>query len=448
MIKKNILYFIITALVFTGCEITPDEFDVKQGDADFSTTLFVGNSLTAGFRDGELYRAGQLESFPAIIAQQLLDAGFITHFNQPLMPDDQGFGGRRVLGYSTSCTDEVSLAPVSNPVAPNLAASAANIADQGPFQNLGVPGATVQHLLFSGYASSDVNAYFARFASDPMATVIEEAMAQDPTFVVTWIGNNDVLGYATSGGANPAKPITDVATFTGALDLIVQNLSSNGAKGVLCNIPDVSATPYFTTVPGFALVLDATQAGQLNAAYAGYNQGAVAMGLPEMSFSAGPNAFVIEDNSGDYAALGNIRQIKQGELVLLPIPQDSIKCHGMGSAIPIPDKYVLTETELSNVNTAISSFNASIQQVATAHGWSVVDMYGLFESISETGIRINGMDLNTTFVTGGLFSLDGIHLTGYGNAVMANKIIETINSSYNAKLPKAVVNAYTGVIFP
>ncbi|MDA3866561.1 MAG: SGNH/GDSL hydrolase family protein [Salinivirgaceae bacterium] len=448
MIKNNLLYILVIAIFFTGCEITPDEFEVKQGSADFSKTLFIGNSLTAGFRDGELYRSGQMESFPAIIGQQLVDAELMTHFTQPLMPDDQGFGGRRVLGYSANCNGDVGLAPVPTSAAANLAASSANIADQGPFQNLGVPGAMVQHLLFAGYGTSDGNAYFARFASDPTITILEEAMVQDPTFIVTWIGNNDVLGYATSGGANPAKPITDAATFAGALDLVVQTLSANGAKGVLCNIPDVAATPYFTTVPGYALVLNAAQATQLNAAYSNYNQGATAMGLDEMSFSAGPNPFVITDNSAEYAALGNIRQLKQGELVLLTVPQDSLTCYGMGSASPIPDKYVLTETELTAIDDAVTSFNSSVDQVAEAHNWAVVDMNGFFNMISETGLRIAGQDLSTTFVTGGLFGLDGIHLTGQGNAVVANKIIETINTSYGAKLPKAIVNEYTGVIFP
>lgn len=448
MIRNNFLYILILAIFFSGCEITPDEFEVKQGTADFSKTLFIGNSLTAGFRDGELYRSGQMESFPAIIGQQLVDAGLMSSFKLPLMPDDQGFGGRRVLGYSTNCMGTVGLSPIANSTPPDLAASSANVADQGPFQNLGVPGATVQHLLYAGYGSSAGNPYFARFASDPMVTIIEEAVVQNPTFLVTWIGNNDVLGYATSGGADAGKPITDAATFAGALELVVQNLSGNGAKGVLCNIPDVASTPYFTTVPGFALVLDASQASQLNAAYADYNQGASALGLEEISFSAGPNPFVITDNSGDYAALGNIRQLKQGELLLLTVPQDSLMCYGMGSVTAVPDKYVLTETELVAIANATTAFNASIQQVATDYGWGVVDMNGFFESIAQTGLRIDGQDFTTTFVTGALFGLDGIHLTGYGNAIVANKIIETINASFGASLPKVVVNQYTGVVFP
>jgi len=51
-------------------------------------------------------------------------------------------------------------------------------------------------------------------------------------------------------------------------------------------------------------------------------------------------------------------------------------------------------------------------------------------------------------VTGGLFSLDGIHLTGNGNAIVANEIIETINLHFDAALPKAMVNNYTGIIYP
>jgi len=44
------------------------------------------------------------------------------------------------------------------------------------------------------------NPYFIRFASSPSTTVIADAAGQSPTFFTLWIGNNDVLSYATAGG--------------------------------------------------------------------------------------------------------------------------------------------------------------------------------------------------------------------------------------------------------
>jgi len=52
----------------------------------------------------------------------------------------------------------------------------------------------------AGVATGQANPYFVRFASSPSTTVIADAVAQNPTFFSLWIGNNDVLAYATSGG--------------------------------------------------------------------------------------------------------------------------------------------------------------------------------------------------------------------------------------------------------
>lgn len=445
MIKKIYSLFII-ALILGSCTIEPEEFDAQKGTADFTQTVFIGNSLTAGLRDGELYKSAQDESFPAIIAQSLNQAGFINQFRQPLMPGEVGLGKRLVLGYSTNCEGETDLAPIAYSENPDISPALASVASEGPFQNLGVPGAKVADLLTPGYGSSAGNPYFARFASDPMNTIIDEATAQNPTFSVVWIGNNDVLGYATSGGTG--SPITDPTTFSGTLESIVQTLSANNAKGVLCNIPDVTSTAYFTTVPYHALVLDASQADALNQSYAGYNQAAQVNGLDTMAFAVGPNAFVIEESDPAYAPVGNIRQIDAGELIALEVPQDSLTCYGMGSATPIPDEYVLTSSELQEINDAIAAYNASIANIAESYGWAVADMNGLLADIAQNGRRIGGKDYSIEFVSGGIFSLDGIHLTGNGNAILANEIINSINLYYGASIPEAIVNNYTGIIYP
>ena len=69
----------------------------------------------------------------------------------------------------------------------------------GPYNNMGVPGAKSFHLLANGYgnvagvASGTANPYYARMASSPNASVIEDAVAMDPSFFSLWIGSNDVL---------------------------------------------------------------------------------------------------------------------------------------------------------------------------------------------------------------------------------------------------------------
>src|SRR5690606_24882552 len=124
---------------------------------------------------------------------------------------------------------------------------------------------------------------------------------------------------------------------------------AGGAEGVLVNIPDVTAIPYFNTVPYNGLVLTRqTQADSLNAAYQGTG----------ITFSPGPNPFIIQDIS---VPLTGRRAIRPGELILLTVPQDSIKCRGWGSIRPIPARYVLDAGEVAAARDAVATFNGLIQ---------------------------------------------------------------------------------------
>jgi lysophospholipase L1-like esterase len=66
----------------------------------------------------------------------------------------------------------------------------------------------------------------------------------------------------------------------------------------------------------------------------------------------------------------------------------------------------------------------------------------------SSGITFSGIDYTTKFVTGSAFSLDGVHLTPRGYALVANKIIKTINEKYKSTIPAVDVNKYSGVLFP
>ncbi len=80
-----------------------------------------------------------------------------------------------------------------------------------------------------------------------IGTQLQQALAQQPTFVTLWTGNNDVLGYATSGGVSPAAP-TDIPTFTNLFGGISQQLAGSGADVVVANIPNVNAIPFLTYI--------------------------------------------------------------------------------------------------------------------------------------------------------------------------------------------------------
>jgi len=223
--KKIIISTIaVSALLFTVSCNTDFDTDVKdiqvtKGDADFSKYISLGNSLTAGYRDGALYSSGQNESYPSMIAGQMRLAGG-GDFKQPLMPNDVG-GFNNLPGFSGKLTLQVvngSLSPV--PSAP--AAALDVLSGGGTYNNMGVPGAKSFHLVAPGYGSQaglltgTANPYFIRFASSATTSVLADAMAQKATFFSLWIGNNDVLSYATNGGTN-SQTVGGVTTYTPAM---------------------------------------------------------------------------------------------------------------------------------------------------------------------------------------------------------------------------------------
>jgi hypothetical protein len=268
------------------------------------------------------------------------------------------------------------------------------------------------------------------------ASMVSKAAAQNPTFFSLFIGSNDVLGYSLAGGASDAITPSAGAPgvgFDASIDAIIATLTATGAKGVVADVPDVTSIPYFTTIPYNGLTLDATQAAQLTAAY-------TPLGI---KFTAGNNAFIIQDAS----APGGIRQIKSTELVLLTTPQDSLKCGGWGSQKPLANQYVLTETEISAIQTAVTAYNNKLRMTADAKGLAFVDVNG-FLAQCKKGIVYNGISFTATFVSGGAFSLDGVHLTPRGNAMLANEFIKAINLKYGSTVPQVDVTKYGGVVFP
>ncbi|NNF86844.1 MAG: G-D-S-L family lipolytic protein, partial [Winogradskyella sp.] len=393
----------------------------------------------------------------------------------PLMNDN--FGGLAVGG--TRITDPrlvfggagpVPLEAVIGPVTVSTDIALNN--PTGPFNNLGIPGAKSFHLIAPGYGNlsnfpAAANPYAVRVTGNaPNASIVELAVAQIPTFfTLSEIGGNDVLGYATSGG-DGSNLITDTATFDFALNTMVGAMVSTGAKGAIANLPNITSLSYFTTVPHNPVPLDAGTAAFLNSAsaYGAYNAGIVQafaflvantpmtqemadaeIAKRTITFAEGEgNAVVIFDESlTDLTqinpALVSMRQATAADLVVLTaasfigteaIPGNAQTVNGV--AIPLADKWVLTPEEQEEIATATTSYNASISAVASANGLALVDLNSVLVEASTTGINFDDYNLNTDLVFGGLVSLDGVHLTARGYALMANEFLKAIDATFGS----------------
>ncbi|WP_149274782.1 SGNH/GDSL hydrolase family protein [Pareuzebyella sediminis] len=533
--KKLLILLAFSGIFFASCsnddnapndqgpsEPTPTNY--TSGSADFSTYVAVGNSLTAGYSDGALFMDGQLASFPNMLATSFAEVGGGS-FDQPLMADNLGsltLGGNLLPGFENRYI--LSFANV-DPNDPNSVPSPVRLEGTGttevsnllggPFNNMGVPGAKIYHLAAEGYGSLDAlaigaaNPYYVRFASSPSATIIGDAVAQNPTFFSLWIGSNDILSFAISGGngvdrtgdpnaaAYGSNDITDPGLFHLVYEQLLQTLTANGATGAVANLVDVTKVPYFTTVP--YAPLDPTnpdfapQIPALNATFSQLNQVFTFLGVPERSIefaTDAASALVIKDESlEDLSAqitstlmafgvdagtagvvgflYGQARQANENDLIVLPARNEIAEINetafatlqGLGLpaadagqlsvngiTYPMEDQWVLTPDEQMLITAATDNYNASINSLAQQYGLALVDIKNLLNTVSTDGITLNnGSTVTAQFAVGGAFSLDGIHLSPRGYAIVANEFIKAIEETYDAELPKVDPLQYTGL---
>jgi len=522
---KNLKYIYLSfgVLVFTACndpedvDLTPEvmveeqtEVALTAGSADFSNYVSVGNSLTAGFTDGALFQAGQNNSLPNLLSQKFSLVGGGS-FTQPLTNDNIGglalagtriqnprlvFGGAgpvaldSLIGPVTVTTDII----LNNPT--------------GPFNNLGVPGAKSFHLLAPGYGNVAnvqaglANPYFVRLTgSTPNASVIQLAAGQAPSFFSLWIGNNDVLGYATTGGdgTNPITPVNGApgVGFDGSYGALIATLTAGGAQGIVANIPNVVDIPHFTTVPHNPL--DPTnpdfgsQIETLNGIFGQLNQVYAFLGVPERSIEFSTTAaseVVIRDETLTNLAVqirdvllgsptfpefvqsfglpaqaaplvatllgntyGQTREANENDLFVLPsssiigtvntasvtalvtagLPQQLAGQFSVeGISLPLADKWVLLPSEQEEIATATAAFNQIIETAADQAGLALVDANALLNQLANGGITSGQFTLTSSLVTGGAFSLDGIHPTARGYALIANEFMKAIDVTYGS----------------
>lgn len=517
---KTIKYLFLSAVLigFTACnedefDYTPDPEPIPAFDAgslDFSKYVAVGASFTAGFTDGALFIEGQQNSFPKILNDQFMNANGGS-FTQPLMNDNIGgllFAGNVIQNPRLFFN---GAGPQVLPATPTTEVT--NVLT-GPFNNMGVPGAKSFHFVAPGYGNlagvpvGAANPYFARMASSANATIIGDAVAQSPTFfTLSEVGGNDVLAFATSGGTgvdrtgnfNPAtyggNDITDPNVFAQVFNAEVMALTSNGAKGVVANVPYITNLPHFTTVPFNPLSPTnpafAPQIPVLNATFAPLNQAFAFLGMPErqivFSTTAASAVLIFDETLPNIAAQLNAvlqgggldpltagllasqfaqsRQATAADLLVLPVASviatvnveyfTQLVTAGVpaatagqlsvnGVTYPLRDKWVLIPSEQLAIKTATDAYNSTIESVAAANGLALVDFKGILQQASTTGIQDGNFIFTTALVRGGLVSLDGIHLTSRGYAVLANKMLAAIDATYGSNFIAAGVKANPG----
>jgi hypothetical protein len=207
-----------------------------------------------------------------------------------------------------------------------------------------------------------------------------------PSFLMVWLGNNDVLPMATR--TNPQAATFSPTEFGTHYREFLNVLADTGADMAVANLPDV------TQVAG-------------------------------LRHAAAEVASCREDN-GD----------------VVPVAPDALLSIALDPArLPIPPcSKVMDAGERAEARATVVAFNAEIAaavaEVEQSRGISIalVDMFTLFDGIATSGYPVGdsaagGFVLDNRYL-GGLFSLDGVHPTRTGQAVVANAFISAIQARF------------------
>lgn len=435
MLMMVLAVVLVFALALVGCKkdegtTTPQETPWSAGSADFTRYVAIGNSLTAGFQSNALSSRDQAYSFPNLLAQ----AFRTSDFQQPLMREP-GVGARKRLVSLTGpvIVDEVGV----NPLDPS---SNLNVALPRPYNNLGIPGAVVFDMLdrptsFQAKSLARQNPFFALIQRDTAfgRSVVEQARRLQPTFMTCWIGNNDVLGYATSGGSGAPTP---AAQFDALYSQLMDSLRAITPNVIVANIPDVTAIPFFTTIG------PSVRAALPPGIYLRYQKGSnTGPAFDSTRFTESTPPLLLLTGSTYASLLGRGGGQGGGKYYrdnnITPPPGiDTTKPFGFHPQNPWPGRLTLDADEQAVAAAAIAAFNSTIRTRAEAKGFAVVDVNGIFRRIVAEGLYVPGIGtFSTAFITGGLFSYDGVHPSSRGAGIIANEFIKVVNAKYGATIP-------------
>ncbi len=350
-----------------------------QNRADLTRLVIVGDSLSAGFQSGSLLDSQQVHGYANLLAQQARTPLPLPLIAPPGIPN--------VLELISPGPPPVIVsAPGMSPGRDDPLVQAFDLA---------VPGANVEDALTTRPKLPPTNLTdlilgLPGLLQGVSRSQVEWAEALRPTTIVVWLGNNDALAAALGVDLTLLTPVEKFKVSYGA---VMDRLAATGAALVVANVPDVTSVP--ALVPA--------------------EEVAAEVGLP-LSF-IGP---ILGIGAGDFVLADAFALIQ----AILANP----------SLGPLPANVVLTADGAKQIRTAVDGYNAFIGSEAQAKGAALVDIHELFALVHARGLVVSGQRLTTGFL-GGVFSLDGVHPTNTGYAVVANKFVKALDSAFAAGIP-------------
>ena len=369
----------------------------RSGSANFRTYVAMGTSITAGWQSAGLVEHHQRLSYASLFARQVGATAFtIPSVSTPGVPPLL-----RLFSLSPLIIARQSATP----------GTWLNLAQPTSYHNMAVPYAIVVDAVDStNYYVGSNQERIDQFENvvRHRGTILQQVLSLSPTFVSIEYGSNEVLGAAGNGSGTP---ILGAGTFGFAYRNLLSAFAalSPQTRLALFTVPDVTTIPLFTTFPPVTRNV---------------STGAF-MALVGPSGPLAPADFVLL-RAADSLAIGTGIPVGGFNYVNPSAP---------GNGRPLLDSQVLSALEAASIQAAVAAYNDTIRADAAQFGAALVDLNGLLRRVATTGVRFQGHTYNADFITGGLFSLDGVHPTDLAHGLIANTMIDAVNSTYGASIP-------------
>jgi lysophospholipase L1-like esterase len=251
--------------------------------------------------------------------------------------------------------------------------------------NLAVSGADTTSIL-SQAAATPITNETDLVLSPRTGTQVQIAQALQAPFMTCWIGSNDALGAVLAFDQLDASQLTPVSVFASNYQQIVSSLTGWNNQVVFGNVPNVTDVGFLFNNDDLTLFL-------------GQNYG-----LP----------------AGSYTSLVTMFLLRLGIVD--------------GSILQDPN-WVLDSTEVQTIENAVQQYNQIIAEDAAAANMPVVDINSLLSYVQQNGIPFGSSLTLTTRYLGGMFSLDGVHPSDIGHAIVANEFLKVANTAFRLNAP-------------
>ncbi|HUQ98922.1 MAG TPA: hypothetical protein VM166_05655 [Gemmatimonadaceae bacterium] len=362
--------------------------------ADLMTNyVSIGTSISMGWADDGVVWSSQNNAWTKQLADEIGVEYSVPGIADPgCQPPLAGF----LIGFSRA--DHTSAAS-STVCAANLPGVTL------PTHNLAVENATTAEALNAtpATASAGRGPVTSRVLPAGM-TQVSTMRSLHPTFVSVEFGGNEILP-AQVGLLYPGVTFTPLSVFESNYSRIIDNVKATGAKAVLVSIR--------TDLRNFPTIRTGSEIASQRAKFAAYNVSVAA------DCDESPNFIFV-----------------RGKVLTAILTGAALAAHGVGpyvlSCADVPGTldYVLTPGDITFLNGLADQMSDFIEGIAAENGYAVFALGTLYNE-SKDGVPF---DLDTYLKSaqpyGELISLDGVHASGQGQAVLAKAARKAIQHTY------------------